>query len=95
MVAELMGHRNVQTTVRYFHTKNADALQGRTNSGGNPGGAGSAPGKKGTADGLRVWQNEVADLITEIPGLTCGTEERGISDRQVTKCRITTLFCAA
>ena len=27
MVSELMGHRNVQTTMRYLHTKNADALQ--------------------------------------------------------------------
>ena len=27
MVAELMGHRNIQTTMRYLHTKNADALQ--------------------------------------------------------------------
>lgn len=27
MVSELMGHRNVQTTMRYLHTKNADELQ--------------------------------------------------------------------
>ena len=27
MVSKLMGHRNVQTTMRYLHTKNADELQ--------------------------------------------------------------------